>query len=302
MSASGSKIMAIDSLVINLKDKFNPPVIKYNCDWLSKLTNEELIHLLSKFSVQQLEKRAMFQKRKEEKKTIFLNEFIYPVMQGYDSVAMDVDVELCGTDQTFNALTGRHLLKRLKNKEKFVVCVNLMENPMTGELMSKSKGTGVFLDATPEDMYGSIMNLGDEMIEILLRNCTRISFNEMDRLLKLENPRDAKMITAYEITKIFHGAGEANSAQNRFIQKFQRKEMPEDAPLVRIGKDTETLFKIVKTCVGSNLSGNKIRNYIKDSAVKINGIAITDLNTEIFITENSLELKVGKKDWFQIVK
>ena len=152
-----------------------------------------------------------------------------------------------------------------------------------------------------QDFFQNLAD-ADEMIEILLRNCTRISFKEMDRLLKLENPRDAKMITAYEITKIFHGVGEANSAQNRFIQKFKRKEMPEDAPLVRIGKDTETLFKIVKICVDSNLSGNKIRNYIKHSAVKINGIAITDLNTEIFITENSLELKVGKKDWFQIVK
>ncbi|MEK7553013.1 MAG: tyrosine--tRNA ligase, partial [Patescibacteria group bacterium] len=143
--------------LLNFADPDNPPRLLYNSQWLSRLTFEEIISLAANFTVQQMLERDMFEQRLERQQPIHLHEFLYPLMQGYDSVAMDVDIELCGTDQTFNALAGRTLMKRLKNKEKFVVAVNLMENPKTKELMSKSRGTGVFLNATPSDMYGQIM-------------------------------------------------------------------------------------------------------------------------------------------------
>jgi tyrosyl-tRNA synthetase len=131
---------------MDFDNKENPVVIKYNHDWLSKMNFEDVIKLSSNFTVQQMLERDMFGKRIKENKPIYVHEFFYPLMQGYDSVAMDVDIELCGTDQTFNALVGRTLQKRINNKEKSVIAVTLMENPKTGELMSKSKGTGVFLD------------------------------------------------------------------------------------------------------------------------------------------------------------
>jgi len=132
--------------LMDFEAKENPPKIMYNHDWLSKLNFEDIINLASNFTVQQIIERDMFQKRLKEEKPIYLHEFLYPLMQGYDSVVIDVDVEVCGTDQIFNALAGRTLLKKIKNKDKFVVAVTLMENPKNGELMSKSKGTGVFLD------------------------------------------------------------------------------------------------------------------------------------------------------------
>ena len=156
--------------LMNFKDKTNPPRILYNSEWLSKLSFKDVVLLASNFTVQQMLARDMFSKRIKEDTPIYLHEFLYPLMQGYDSVAMDVDVELCGTDQTFNALAGRTLVKRLKDKEKFVITVNLMENPKTKELMSKSRGTGVFLSASPNDMFGQIMAQPDEMIEILFRH------------------------------------------------------------------------------------------------------------------------------------
>src|SRR3989344_8531566 len=135
--------------LMDFDDKKNPPRILYNSTWLAKLSLKNAIALAHQFTVQQMLERDMFEKRWKGNIPIYLHEFLYPVMQGYDSVAMDVDVELCGTDQTFNALAGRTLLRRLKNKEKFVITVNLMENPKTKTLMSKSNKTGVFLSASP---------------------------------------------------------------------------------------------------------------------------------------------------------
>lgn len=205
----------------------NPPRIKYNHKWLSKLKLEDLIRLSGNFTVQHIISRDMFQKRLKEEKPIHLHEFLYPLMQGYDSVAMDVDVEVCGTDQTFNALAGRTLLKKIKSKSKFVVAVTLMENPKTGELMSKSKGTGVFLDATPFDMYGQIMAQPDEMIRILFVNNTLLEISEIDRIIKENNPKDAKMFLALEITKIFYGPDAAIKAQNNFTKTFKEGGVPE---------------------------------------------------------------------------
>jgi len=169
----------------------NPPQVKFNAEWLAKLTMEDIIELTSMVTVQRMLERDMFEKRLQEQRPIHLHEFIYPLMQGFDSVAMEVDAELCGTDQTFNALMGRTLLEKLKGKDKFVVTVNLMENPKTGELMSKSRGTGVFLDTNAFDKFGSIMAQPDEMIELILVNNTRLPLSEVAEIMRAENPRDA---------------------------------------------------------------------------------------------------------------
>jgi len=158
---------------------------------------------------------------------IYLHEFMYPLMQGYDSVAMDVDVEVCGTDQIFNALVGRTLLKKIKQKEKFVVAVTLMENPKTGDLMSKSKGTGVFLDVSASEMYGQVMSQPDEMMEILFVNVTKLSLSEINEIMKIKNPRDIKMRLAFEIVKIMKGEEKAKEAEENFKTQFQKGEVPE---------------------------------------------------------------------------
>ena len=139
----------------------------YNSTWLSKLTFTDVVNLASNFTVQQMLERDMFAERLKKNIPIHVHEFMYPLMQGYDSVAMDVDVEVCGTDQIFNALAGRTLMKRMKDKDKFVIALNLIANPKTGELMSKSNGTGVFIGQPANDLFGNIMSLPDPMIEPL---------------------------------------------------------------------------------------------------------------------------------------
>ena len=279
----------------------NPPEIVYNNEWLSKLTMADVISLASNVTVQQMIERDMFAKRIKEEQPIYLNEFMYPLMQGYDSVALDVDAELCGSDQTFNALMGRTLLKKFKQKDKFVITVNLMENPITHELMSKSRGTGVFLDFDAFNMYGAIMSQPDEMIKVFLINNTRIPLNSIEEILKANNPRDAKMAAALEVTKIFHGENEAVEAQNKFVKLVQNKEIGEDVPKFEATKNPISVYELLRSCLPKEFSGNEIKRLIDQGAIKVNGEVIRGYETPLTITGDGLDLKVGKKKWYKIV-
>lgn len=284
--------------LMGFQDTNNPPKIMYNNDWLAKLSFEDVINLAGNFTVQQMLERDMFQKRLKANKPIHLHEFLYPLMQGFDSVAMDVDVEVCGTDQIFNALTGRTLLRKLKGKDKFVVAVTLMENPKTGELMSKSKGTGVFLDVSPQDMYGQIMAQPDEMIEILFINCTLLPHEEVAGYMKLENPRDAKMRLAFEITKIFHGNDIASKAQTHFVNTIQNKQTPTKLKEIIIKSSKPN---IVDLLIESNLVSSKAeaRRLVAQNGIKIDGKNINELN-DIEIPKNGVILQKGKRHFVKI--
>jgi tyrosyl-tRNA synthetase len=196
--------------LLGFQDAANPPEVVYNSTWLGKLRLPEVTEIASHFTVQRMMERDMFQKRLREKKPIWLHEFFYPLMQGYDSVALDVDVELCGTDQTFNALAGRNLQRDYHNKEKFVVTTTLLENPITKEkMMSKSLGTGVYLNESAESMREKILKQADENIPQLFTDCTYVSLEEIAQVREdlMQHP---EMATSYkerladEIIKIYH--------------------------------------------------------------------------------------------------
>jgi len=286
--------------LMDFDDKENPPRIVNNNEWLSKLTMEDTVNLASNLTVQQMIERDMFAKRLKEERPIYLHEFIYPLLQGYDSVVLDVDAELCGTDQTFNALVGRTLLRKLKQKDKFVVSVNLMENPITHELMSKSRGTGVFLDIDPFNMYGAIMSQPDEMIKAFLINNTRIPLEEVESIMKSENPREAKMKAALEVTRIFHGETKAQEAQSNFVKLVQKKESAGGIPEVKIENQPISLYDLLKKCLPDE-TGSDIRRLLIQNAIKIDGSVVTKLESMITVPEKGLELKVGKKKWFRII-
>ena len=277
--------------LMDFDNKNNPPVIKYNHDWLSKLSFEDIINLASNFTVQQMLERDMFEKRLEDGKPIHLHEFLYPLMQGYDSVAMDVDIELCGTDQIFNALTGRTLLRKLNNKDKFVVAVTLMENPRTGELMSKSKGTGVFLDVSANDMYGQIMSQPDEMMEMLFVNVTELSLSEIGEIINSGNPRDSKMRLAFEIVKKIKGEEGAKKAEENFKTQFQKREVPEDIEEFEV-KAGEGILAVL-TQIGFVNSNGEARRKIQEGAVKLNDEKVED--PAMTVGAGEYIIKLGRK-------
>ncbi len=230
--------------VIDVENKDNPVKIMYNHEWLSKLTLEDMLGLASNFTVQQMIERDMFEKRISSGKPLYLHELFYPLMQGYDSVAMDVDMEMCGNDQKFNALAGRTLLKKLKNKEKFVFITNLLENPTTKQkMMSKSLGTGVFLDFDSNKMFGALMSQPDENMKQLFVDCTWLDLNEIEEIIKL-HPKEAKMRLAREIVKIYHGEDKAGEAEEFFENTFSKREIPTDIKTAKASKD-ESLPEIM---------------------------------------------------------
>lgn len=282
--------------IINFDDPVNPAEIVFNSTWFDKFTITQTLELFSNATVQQMIERDMFQRRLKENKPIFLHEFLYPMFQGYDSVALDVDVEMCGVDQTFNALAGRDLLKKLTGKEKFVVVNNLMENPKTGHLMSKSNNTGVFLSSNAGDMFGQIMAQPDEMIEILLINNTRIPLDKIKEL-KTTNPMQAKLFTATEVVKVFFGEQVANDERAKFEKKFSKRELTADD------------FVVLKTMAGTPLldilmqsgkfkSKGELKRLLASGAIK--NLDIDSVIVDDVLIGGIMKVKVGKLNFFEI--
>jgi len=198
--------------------------VKFNSKWLSKLSFEEGMEIASEFTLQQMIERDMFERRIKEGQPIHLHEFFYPLMQGYDSVAMNVDMEIGGNDQTFNMLVGRTMMKN-RGKEKYVLTTKLLVDP-TGKKMGKSEGNMVTLEDSPENMFGKVMSWPDTLMPLAFEICTRVSMSEITDTDKA-NPRDLKIRLATEIVKIYHGQKEAKQAQENFANTFQKKEIPD---------------------------------------------------------------------------
>ncbi len=293
--------------IINFKDAKNPALIKYNHDWLSKLTFEDIIGLASHFTVQQMLERDMFSRRLADQKPIYLHEFFYPLMQGYDSVAMDVDIELCGNDQKFNALAGRTLQKKINNKEKFVLITTLLVNPITGEkMMSKSLGTGVFLDTSPSDMFGAVMSQADESIIQLLTDCTYVPLAYIEQIKSELNTgewsyRDAKSYLAKEIVAIYHGDKKADMAAKEFDAVFRDKKAPSEIDEIKV---SFSKINIISLLVFSKIvvSKSEARRLIEQGGIKIDGEKITDPKQDVSVTLPGIVIQVGKHKFIKIRK
>lgn len=286
--------------LVDIDNKENPVEVVYNHDWLSKLTFEDVIDISSNFTVQRMLERDMFEKRLKEEKPIYLHEFFYPLMQGYDSVVLDVDIEMCGNDQKFNALAGRTLLKKYKNKEKFVFITTLLENPKTGEkMMSKSLGTGVYLDWDPNQMFGGIMAQPDENMEQLFIDTTKLSLDEIKDILKNNEPRDSKLRLAFEIAKIYHGEEKAQEAQEYFINTFSKKEIPDNVEEFEV-KDGESILDTLVNSGGASSKGDA-RRKIEQGGISVDGEKIDDVNYVVSKNDNEKVFKVGKKFFRKIV-
>ncbi|MFH0806230.1 MAG: tyrosine--tRNA ligase [Candidatus Brennerbacteria bacterium] len=274
----------------------NAAKLAFNSKWHAKMTFEKLIELASHFTEQQMVERDMFQERKRNDKPIGLHEFLYPLMQGYDSVALDVDVEIGGTDQTFNMLAGRKLLREYKNKEKFVVTTKLLENPRTGKkLMNKSEGGLISLDDKPNDMFGKLMALPDEGIRPVAEFCTEMAIEDIEKMMERDgNPRDAKLSLAYEVVKLYHNQKAAAKAREEWIRTFSKKETPNNVDTVKV-KQGATLLEAVRAAgVGSNSEAVRL---FSQSAIKRNGETARDPKIEI---RDGDILKIGKKKFVKV--
>ncbi len=281
--------------ILNFENKDNPIDFVFNSAWLTALAFEKLVELASQFTVQQMLERDMFEKRMKENKPLYVHEFFYPLLQGYDSVALEVDLEVGGTDQTFNMLAGRTLVRRYLNREKFVLTTPLLAHPVTGEkLMSKSMGTGIALNDPPEDMFGKVMALPDGIILQMFRDCTRVPRDEIDKkkafLEKGENPRNIKLELAREITALYHGADIAESARRHWEQMFSEKKIPNTIPEVAAKNNVLLADFLVKEKFSK--SKTDARRLFGQGAIEFDGVIIKDIS---FVLEHDGVLRVGKK-------
>ena len=278
--------------------------IVYNSEWLSKLDMKDIVNILSKFTVQRILERDDFTNRLKEEQEISLHEILYPVMQGYDSYAINADVELGGTDQKFNILVGRDMQKRFGKEPQVVILMPLLEGTDGNEKMSKSLDNAIGITDTPEDIFGKTMSIPDPLIYKYFKLATKLNQEE---LLKVKNtledisnnPRDMKRKLGHELVKLYYDEDTAKKSVEEFDKIFIKKEVPDDIPVYKLTDDTIKLINLmtITKLTDSNANGRRL---IQQGGVSINGKRITDVNTTVN-TKKEFILKVGKRKFLKVI-
>lgn len=278
----------------------NAAKILYNGDWLNSLTLKDILSILDNFSLQQLEERDLYVERKKRGEVVNMREFMYPVLQAYDSVEMSVDLEVGGSDQIFNMLCGRTLMKKMLNREKFVMATPLLTDS-NGKKIGKTEGNVIALDAKPRSFYGMIMSLSDDVIVKCFEYITDLKMEKVreieSKIKSGQNPMIFKKQLAYELTRMLHGENEAAYAQEQFVSQFQNKETPDEMKLVELSGKYKINIMLLE--IGAVTSNSQARRLIQQGGVKIDGAKIGDPDAEI-TTHSDMVVQVGKLKFWRI--
>ena len=289
---------------------FSKITIKHNGDWLDKLTYSDMVKLMAKTTVQQLMERDMFQERLNASKPIHGHEIMYPLLQGYDSVAMDVDLEIGGTDQTFNMMMGRSLQKQYNDREKWVLTTPII-NGTDGRKMSKSYDNFIALTENPTDMYGKLMSVADEQIIEYFRVLTDVADEDILTMARAiesgENPMQFKKRLAFMITEQYHNTAAAENAENHFKKTVQNKQIPANIPAISLSGATNVLDALNR-CMPDESNSN-LRRLVEQGAVEFFYAETTQKPNDPFAAlelekdGSSLEtIRIGKRNYFSVTK
>lgn len=277
--------------------------VRFNSEWLAKLNFEDVVKLAATITVARMLEREDFKKRYESHTPISVHEFFYPLMQGYDSVAINADIELGGTDQRFNLLMGRALQKDFGQESQVVIMMPLIEGLDGVNKMSKSLGNYIGVDEEAGVMYQKAMEIPDELIVKYYNLVTDVHpdvVNKIEEDLKEDrvNPRNVKMELAKEIVRLYHGEERANFAEERFKSVFQKGQIPVDILTVEVSSDNFDLAQII---VENKLvqSKSEMRRLATQGGVKINGEKVTDLQS--VVAQGELVIQIGKKKFIKII-
>ncbi|NMC36136.1 tyrosine--tRNA ligase [Candidatus Beckwithbacteria bacterium] len=278
----------------------NPILIKFNSEWNNKLDFAGVINLATHFTVQQMIERDMFQERFKKNQEVYLNEFLYPLTQGYDSVAMEVDLEVGGTDQLFNMLAGRKLLKELKGIDKLVVTTPLLADS-SGNKIGKTEGNAINITNPPEQLYGQMMSLPDSAIMPCFKLITQIpseQLPEVEEKVKTD-PMAAKKHLAWELTKMLNDEAAANKAQEHFEKTVQGGANPDE--IAEFTPSTYTPLTILAILgeaelISSNSEGKRL---IEQNAVKIDDQVVNDPN-QVIELKSGMVIKAGKRKFVRV--
>lgn len=276
--------------------------MRFNSEWLSPLSFVDVIELSAKYTVARMLERDDFTKRYRSGQAIGIHEFFYPLMQGYDSVALEADVELGGTDQKFNILMGRTLQKEYGQEPQIALFMPILEGLDGVQKMSKSLGNYIGIDEAPNDMFGKTMSITDELILRYFELATHVSLDDIKKMEEeMEqgaNPRDYKIRLAKEIIGMFHSKEAADAAEENFKNVFAKNQIPDDIQEVEIPKEAIWIAKLLSE-LGLVSSTSDGRRMTKQGAVKIDGAKVTDEKIEIVPSEGMI-VQVGKRKFAKI--
>jgi len=278
--------------------------VRFNSEWCNELGAAGLISLASKYNVARMLERDDFNKRYNANQSIAVHEFLYPLVQGYDSVALKADIECGGTDQKFNLLVGRELQRSYDQEPQVVLTVPILEGLDGTNKMSKSLNNFIAIDEQPDEMFGKIMSISDELMWRWFELLSFIPENEIS-ILKKEvdngaNPRDIKFILAEELVDRFHEKGEGSNCKQKFLERFQKGAMPSDIKEVNIDIENETILltNLLKT-VEMTSSTSEAMRLIKQGGVKIDSEKVSDTKLEIKKGSEAV-YQVGKRKFLHI--
>lgn len=279
--------------------------IVFNSEWMSKLSAADLIQLAARHTVARMLERDDFQKRYAGNQPIAIHEFLYPLIQGYDSVVLEADVELGGTDQKFNLLMGRELQKQFGQPPQVVLTMPLLEGLDGVQKMSKSLNNYIGIQEPPNEMFGKVMSISDEL---MWRYFELLSFRSNQDIVRLRqavaegaNPRDAKFALAEELVDRFHGAGAGVAARDEFIARFQRGAIPDDLPTVELSADGAGLpIAVALKAADLTPSTSEALRMIKQGAVRIDGERIDSSELQLS-AGGSYVVQVGKRRFARVL-
>lgn len=280
-------------------------MIRYNSEWLGELDFEDVIHLASNFTVAQFLERENFAKRFEKGAPIYLHEFFYALMQGRDAVALETDVQIGGTDQTFNIMAGRKLQQVWEQRPQILITVPILPGTDGVQKMSKSLGNAIPIDTTAEDMYGKLMSIPDDAMRTYFDLLTRFHPNEIKQIFaELDagdrHPRDVKMMLAREITSIFHGERGAKKAEKHFVRVFQQQKRPEEMETYTLSEPMNIVDLIVD--LGFAKSKSQARRLVEQGGVRLDDEKITDTYYDVTPPADGepTVLRVGKRRFAEL--
>lgn len=283
--------------------------VRFNSTWLAPLKFEDIIKLAATLTVARMLEREDFSKRMRENLPISIHEFFYPLMQGYDSVVLEADIEMGGTDQKFNLLMGRTLQKEFGQEPQVAIMMPILEGLDGVHKMSKSLGNYIGIDEAPQEMYGKTMSLPDELMLRYFELVTSVPMAEIKAIAKgleegTQHPRDVKMRLGREIVSFYHGTEAASQAEEHFKTVFQKRELPEEIDEFIVSQDLyeEGMVPLAKLLTQANLVGtnSEARRLIKEGAVKIDGAKVIDPNLRIK-PQDGMIIRAGKRKFAKLV-
>ena len=269
--------------------------VRFNSEWLGKLSFADLVKLTSKMTVAQVLTREDFKKRWDAGQPISLHELLYPLAQAYDSVAIEADIEMGGLDQTFNILTGRDLQSELGQDQQIGFFMPLLVGLDGQKKMSKSLGNYIGIAEAPLSQYSKIMSLPDALMSMYFLLCTDVPVVEYEVILQTQNPMDAKHHLATEIVTIYHGSAAAQAASEEWKRIHSARQFPSDAPQITVLENPISLISLIVHC-GFAASKGEAKRLIEQGGVKLNGAKLSDPKTHLTVGQGD-ELQVGKKNF-----